>query len=55
MHWIDWMIAVVPLFVVLYFGCKVQRYISGVADFMKNQMLLRIPKLQWLTVQLHLV
>ena len=34
MRWIDWMIAVVPLFVVLYLGCKVQRYISGVADFM---------------------
>lgn len=34
MHWIDWMIAVVPLFVVLYLGYRVQRYISGVADFM---------------------
>ena len=34
MHWIDWMIAVVPLILVLYIGIKVQKYITGVADFM---------------------
>lgn len=34
MHWIDWTIAVIPLLIVLYFGWRVQRYITGVADFM---------------------
>ncbi|MGE4300962.1 MAG: sodium:solute symporter [Victivallaceae bacterium] len=34
MHWIDWLIAAAPLGVVLYFGWRVQRYITGVSDFM---------------------
>lgn len=34
MHWIDWSITIVPLFVVLFAGWRVQRYITGVADFM---------------------
>ena len=34
MHWIDWSITIIPLFVVLFAGWRVQRYITGVADFM---------------------
>jgi len=34
MHFIDWSIAVIPLLIVLFFGWRVQRYITGVADFM---------------------
>lgn len=34
MHWIDWTIAAIPLAIVLYFGWRVQRYITGVSDFM---------------------
>ena len=34
MHWIDWAIVFVPLFVVVYIGLKCQRYIKGVSDFL---------------------
>ena len=34
MHWIDWLIVSVSLFVVLYIGLKSQRYIKGVSDFL---------------------
>ena len=34
MHWIDWVIVAVPLFVVLYLGLKSQRYVHGVAGFL---------------------
>ncbi|MBU0716420.1 MAG: hypothetical protein KJ964_13780, partial [Verrucomicrobia bacterium] len=34
MHWIDWIIVAVPIFVVVYIGFKCQRYIKGVSDFL---------------------
>lgn len=34
MGWLDWSIAVMPLFVVVYIGWKAQSYITGVSDFM---------------------
>ena len=34
MHWIDWIIVFVPLFIVIYIGIKSQRYIKGVSDFL---------------------
>lgn len=34
MHWIDWIIVGIPLFVVLYIGLKSQKYVKGVADFL---------------------
>ena len=34
MHWIDWLLVTVPLFVVVYLGLRTQRYVKGVADFL---------------------
>ncbi|MFA5042708.1 MAG: sodium:panthothenate symporter [Kiritimatiellia bacterium] len=34
MHWIDWTIVAISLFVVLYIGLKSQRYVKGVSDFL---------------------
>lgn len=34
MHMLDWMLVAVPLFLVLFFGWKAQRYVKGVADFL---------------------
>jgi len=34
MHWIDWLIVMVPLVVVVYIGIRTQRYVKGVADFL---------------------
>jgi Na+/proline symporter len=34
MHWIDWVIVFVPLFIVVYIGLKCQRYVKGVSDFL---------------------
>lgn len=34
MHWIDWLIVVIPLIVVFAVALKAQRYVKGVADFL---------------------
>ncbi len=34
MHWIDWIIVAIPLFIVVFIGLKSQRYIKGVSDFL---------------------
>ncbi|MBN2641037.1 MAG: hypothetical protein JXR78_05255 [Victivallales bacterium] len=34
MHWIDWMIVMIPLFAVGWIGFKTQSYVKGVADFL---------------------
>ncbi|MFH1477849.1 MAG: sodium:panthothenate symporter [Verrucomicrobiota bacterium] len=34
MHWIDWIIVLIPLVIVVYIGIKSQRYIKGVSDFL---------------------
>lgn len=34
MHWIDWCIVVIPTIVVVYIGCKAQKYVQGVSDFL---------------------
>jgi Na+/proline symporter len=34
MHWIDWIIVIVPLFVVVLIALKSQKYVKGVADFL---------------------
>jgi len=34
MHWIDWVIVILPLFLVAYIGLRTQRYVRGVADFL---------------------
>ncbi len=34
MHWIDWIIVVIPLFIVMLIALKSQKYVKGVADFL---------------------
>ncbi len=34
MHWIDWMMVVIPLVTILYLGVKVQKYVRGVSGFL---------------------
>ncbi|MFA5866327.1 MAG: sodium:panthothenate symporter, partial [Phycisphaerae bacterium] len=34
MHWIDWLIVTIPLFIVVYIGLRTQRYVKGVSDFL---------------------
>jgi SSS family solute:Na+ symporter len=34
MHWIDWLIVLVPLFIVIWIGYKTQKYMTGVSDFL---------------------
>lgn len=34
MHYIDWMILLVPLFGILYLAVRSRRYVRGVADFL---------------------
>ena len=34
MHWIDWLIVVLPLFIVAYIGLKTQKHVKGVSDFL---------------------
>jgi Na+/proline symporter len=34
MHWIDWLIVVVPLCAVIFIGYKTQKYVHGVSDFL---------------------
>lgn len=34
MHWIDWIIVILPLCVVAFIGLKTQRYVKSVADFL---------------------
>lgn len=34
MHWIDWVIVAVPLFVVVFIATRAQKYVRGVADFL---------------------
>ena len=34
MHWIDYVVVVIPVFVVLYIGFKCQKYVRGVTDFL---------------------
>jgi len=34
MHWIDWLIVLVPLVVVIVIAIKAQKYVTGVADFL---------------------
>ncbi len=34
MHWIDWLIVVVPLVIVMWIACKSQKYVTGVSDFL---------------------
>ena len=34
MHWIDWVIVILPLFIVLFIGLRTRRYVTGVADFL---------------------
>ena len=34
MRWIDWLIVVVPFFIVMYIVFKCQRYVKGVSDFL---------------------
>ncbi len=34
MYWLDWIIIVIPLFIVLFIGLKSQKYVKGVADFL---------------------
>ena len=33
MSWIDWIIVVIPVFIVMYAGWNIRKYITGVADF----------------------
>ncbi|GAG32104.1 unnamed protein product, partial [marine sediment metagenome] len=34
MHWIDWMIVIIPLLIVAYIGFKTRKYVKGVSDFL---------------------
>jgi Na+/proline symporter len=34
MHWIDWLIVIIPLLVVIFIGLKTQKYVKGVSDFL---------------------
>ncbi len=34
MHWIDWMILVIPTLIVISIGVKAQKYVEGVSDFL---------------------
>ncbi|MDD5664525.1 MAG: hypothetical protein PHT71_09740, partial [Victivallaceae bacterium] len=34
MHWLDYVLVVIPLLVVLWIGIKTQRYLTGVSDFL---------------------
>ena len=34
MHWIDWLIVIVPLIIVIWTAVKSQRYVTSVADFL---------------------
>lgn len=34
MHWIDWLLVFIPLFVVVWIGLKSQKYVKGVSDFL---------------------
>lgn len=38
MHWIDWLIVVVPLIIVLIIGLRAQRYVRDVSDFLAEGM-----------------
>ncbi|MEW6357213.1 MAG: sodium:proline symporter [Planctomycetota bacterium] len=34
MHWIDWLIVLIPLGIITWIGIKTQRYMEGVSDFL---------------------
>jgi Na+/proline symporter len=34
MHWIDWLVMALPLFVVIIIGYRTQKYVHGVSDFL---------------------
>lgn len=34
MHWIDWLLVIVPLVAVVWLGLRTQHYVKGVADFL---------------------
>ena len=34
MHWIDWLIVMIPCIIVIYIAFKSQKYVSGVSDFL---------------------
>lgn len=34
MHWIDWVLVVIPLVIVVWIGLRTQQYVKGVADFL---------------------
>ncbi len=34
MHWIDWLIVLLPLALVAWVGIKTQKYVKGVSDFL---------------------
>ena len=34
MHWIDYVLVIIPVFIVLYIGLKCQKYVRGVTDFL---------------------
>ncbi len=34
MHWLDWLLTIIPITVVLYVGLCARRYVHGVADFL---------------------
>ena len=34
MFWLDWILVIVPLLLVVFIGCKSQKYVKGVSDFL---------------------
>ena len=34
MHWVDWIIVIIPLLIVAYVSFRTQKYVKGVSDFL---------------------